>query len=290
LHVVREQRLVSRLLGIIAAFFTAQIRDGRIVHPATPGAAITGSVNVDAVPFKSKRFMPVFNDLRYLCHNVPVQRLIASSPSSTSSSSSSPSSYLQEFATTAALFMCVNPNRRAAHDHVEYETDAWISVFNVTLSLSRVIKVYGEAYRHASTAQLVAAITTVVHHTLMACTLTTDVLDRSKFGPVEFHPNGGVRFAGRTWECVRFDVLDGWVSFHHSLHWLLAELVKHTDLLADERLAELGLGVGAPGEGLREVFLRNASERACLTLFDFPLRGRFQFQCLAQTTCHSSSR
>jgi hypothetical protein len=42
--------------------------------------------------------------------------------------------------------MCLNPNKRAVKTHVDYETDAWISVFNVTLSLSRVIKVYGEAF------------------------------------------------------------------------------------------------------------------------------------------------
>lgn len=33
--------------------------------------------------------------------------------------------------------------------HVEYETDAWISVFNVTLSLSRVVRVLGQAYANA---------------------------------------------------------------------------------------------------------------------------------------------
>ena len=65
------------------------------------------------------------------------------------------------------LFMCVNPNKRVATSHVEYETDAWFSVFNVTLSLSRVIKVYREAYRKASAAELVFAITTVVQNILM---------------------------------------------------------------------------------------------------------------------------
>jgi E3 ubiquitin-protein ligase UBR1 len=250
LHVVREHALVRRLLGIIAAFFTAQIRDGRIV----PQAGIpAGHVNVDGTPFKSKRFMPVFNDLRYLCHNAPVQRLIAGSPAA-----------LDEFARCAALFMCVNANKRAATDHVEYETDAWISVFNVTLSLSRVIKVYGEAFAHARPAQLVAALTAVVGHTLQVCTLATDVLDRAKFAPVAFHT---VQFAGRAWDVVDFDVSTGWVSFHHSLHWLLAELVKHTDLLAEDRLAEVGLRT------LRDVFMRNANERALQTLFDFPLRG-----------------
>lgn len=48
--------------------------------------------------------------------------------------------------------MFIQPNRRAATVHVEYETDAWISVFNVTLSLSRVVRVLGGAYANASKA------------------------------------------------------------------------------------------------------------------------------------------
>jgi E3 ubiquitin-protein ligase UBR1 len=249
LHIVREHRIVSRLLSIITAFFTSQITDKRIAYPPNEHA----EVNVESTPFKSKRFMPVFSDLRYLCHNAPVQRLIARDPH-----------YLERFAHTCQLFMCVNPNKRAATNHVEYETDAWISVFNVTLSLSRVIKVYGEAFTHASVAELVAGITTVVRHTLMVCTLSTERLDRSKFAPVEFYK---VPFGGRLYEVVLFDVLEGWVSFHHSLHWLLAELLKHTNLLTSESLAQAGLS------SLRDVMLRNASERAMQTLFDFPLRG-----------------
>ena len=57
------------------------------------------------------------------------------------------------------------------------------------------------------------------------------------------------------------------VSFHHSLHWLLAELLKHVDLLTNENLQTFGF------DGLRDVFGRGASEQAILTVIDFPLRG-----------------
>ena len=134
LYIVRHHNIVSRLLAIISAFFTNQIQDKRIIFPPNPGAEI----DVDTFPFKSKRFMPVFSDLRYLCHNGPVQQLIAHNHE-----------FISQFAKTCQIFMCINPNKRAASSHVEYETDAWISVFNVTLSLSRVIKVYGEAYSKA---------------------------------------------------------------------------------------------------------------------------------------------
>lgn len=219
---------------------------------------INGTIDVDSFPFKSKRFMPVFSDLRYLAHTSQVQDLIAHTPS-----------YLSAFASTCRLFMCLNPNKRAAETHVEYETDAWISVFNVTLSLSRVIKVFGEAFARSTSAELVGAIGTVVHHILMVCTLAEDRLDRSKFSVPTFH---WVEFGGKAYNTLEFDVSEGWVSFHHSLHWLLAELLKHVDLLSDTALRSQGIA-----SGLKEVFSSGASEQAILTVIDFPLRGKDLF-------------
>jgi E3 ubiquitin-protein ligase UBR1 len=248
-HIVSHHKLVSRLLAIITAFFTNQIEGKHIVYPADANA----DVDVDSFPFKSKRFMPVFSDLRYLCHNEPVQLLIAHKHE-----------FIAEFAKVCQLFMCINPNKRAANSHVEYETDAWISVFNVTLSLSRVIKVYGEAFSKSTVAELVTAISTVLRHILLVCTLSAERLDRTKFSLIVFHE---VIFGDVAYQIIRFDVLKGWVSFHHSLHWLLAELFKHVDLLSEDSLREIGL------TSMREVVMRSASEQAILTIIDFPLRG-----------------
>ncbi|TFK38761.1 hypothetical protein BDQ12DRAFT_99504 [Crucibulum laeve] len=247
-HIVRNHKIVSRLLAIITSFFTNQISDKHIIYPALS----TAPLDVESFPFKSKRFMPVFSDLRYLCHTDHVQDMIAHNRE-----------FIVQFAKTCQLFMCVNPNKRAVTSHVEYETDAWISVFNVTLSLSRVIKVYGEAFSRATVAELVTAISTVVHHILMVCTLAEERLDRSKFTQISFHE---VVFGDTAYPIVEFDVLEGWVSFHHSLHWLLAELFKHVDHLSEEALSQVGL------TSVRDIIMRHASEQAILTVVDFPLR------------------
>ncbi|KAM5534387.1 hypothetical protein V8D89_011980 [Ganoderma adspersum] len=248
LYIVRHHNIVSRLLAIISAFFTNQIQEKRIVFPPNPEAEI----DVDTFPFKSKRFMPVFSDLRYLCHNEPVQQLIAHNHE-----------FISQFAKTCQIFMCINPNKRAASSHVEYETDAWISVFNVTLSLSRVIKVYGEAYSKATVGELVAAINTVMHHILMCITVVDERRDTTRFPPVEFHE---VLYGELTYKIINFDVMDGSISFHHSLQWLLAELFKHVDILDESLLKTVGL------QSLRDVCLGKASEEAMLTIIDYPLR------------------
>ena len=149
-HIIRYHDLVTHLLDIIINFFTNQIVDKRILSALENAPEVT-ELDVDSFPFKSKRFMPIFSDLRYLCHNEPVQQLTAGNPA-----------FICKFAKVCQLFMCIHPNKRAATNHVEYETDAWISVFNVTLSLSRVIKVHGEAFSWATPAQLINAISTVI--------------------------------------------------------------------------------------------------------------------------------
>ena len=72
-YIVQEHNIISRLLSIITSFFTNQINNKRVVYPPNPRAEI----DVDTYPFKSKRFMPVFSDLRYIAHNRSVQKLIA---------------------------------------------------------------------------------------------------------------------------------------------------------------------------------------------------------------------
>lgn len=241
-HIVQRHDLVTRLLDIIIHFFTNHIVDKRIVTTRTTSTEI-GELDVESPPFKSKRFMPVFSDLRYLCHNGPVQQLIAQNDA-----------FVRKFAKVCQLFMCVHPNKRAATNHVEYETDAWISVFNVTLSLSRVIKVYGEAFAWATPFQLVDAIRIVVHEILAVCSSAND---KTKLTTPAFH---AVDFGDVEYSIIDFDVLEGWVSFHHSLHWLLAELLKHVDILSNV-------------SSVRDLFLGITTESMILAMIDFPLRG-----------------
>ncbi|KAG8936929.1 hypothetical protein FRC02_010019 [Tulasnella sp. 418] len=247
-YIVRHNGIISRLLAIITGFFTNYIVNKRIVFPPD----MTRRVEIDSYPFRSKRFMPVFSDLRYICTNRTIQEMIANHHD-----------YIAQFITVCQIFMGINPNKRAASTHVEYETESWISVFNVTLSLSRVVKVYGESFQHGTPRSLLHAITAVIHAILSTCTLSNDQLDKTKYQPIAFHT---VEFGDTEYQVVTFDVLSQWVSFHHSLHWLLAELFKHVHLLDEESLRSIEM------ESLTDMVLKNASERAILTVLDFPLR------------------
>ncbi|KAG2742887.1 hypothetical protein P692DRAFT_20878924 [Suillus brevipes Sb2] len=162
--------------------------------------------------------MLVFSDLRYLFHNRSVQQLTAHHPA-----------FVRKFVKVCQVF---TPNKRIASSHAEYEADSWISMFNVTLSLSQVIKVYGEALR------ILGAITTVVREFLA---LSPQIGSTRKSSPSRC--------------CTRSSLV------MHTIN-----LLKHVDILSKESLKQIGVS------GVRDLFLCPFYEGAILTLIDFPLQ------------------
>lgn len=248
---VRDQDIHRRLLLLIAAFFTNQISDRRIVQPPLD----TGPMDIEAYPFRSKRYMPIFSDIRYLCSNSSVQTIICSN-----------SSYMTEFAHVCSLFVGIQPNKRATGSHVEYESDSWINVFNVALSLSRVVKAYGEAYGRCSPQALIDSIQLVMGQIVGICSLAIDRLDRDQYDVIRFHH---VELDGVQYMTIDFNVLSSWVSFHNSLHWLLAELLKHVHLMGPEAMTTTRY------ETLRDAVESQFPQPSFLTIIEFPLRGRW---------------
>ncbi|QRV76966.1 E3 ubiquitin-protein ligase UBR1 [Ceratobasidium sp. AG-Ba] len=245
-YIVKHNALLPRILSLLTAFFTNQIDEKRIMPlpPPRPGVPVP-PLDIESFPFRSKRITSVFNDLRYLISTPPVQSHVATSPEP-----------LIHVLRLCRLFFGANAQRRAASSHVEYETDAWISVFNASLSLVRIVRAVGEAFAKGSPADLIRAIETVAHHILVVCTLAEPHLDSTKYA-IRWHD---VEYAGKEYQVLKFDVASEWVSFHHSLHWLLAELFKHEELLDDSE------------KGLKGVMLKNMSPKGALTILDFPLR------------------
>ena len=80
---------------------------------------------------------------------------------------------------------------------------------------------------------------------------------------------------------VKFEVASQPVSFHHPIHWFLAELLENVNLLDDELLKQHGLGsfqsmiMGFDAEELSAVVQRVREK--ILGVFDYPLRGEYIF-------------
>ncbi|KAG8855791.1 hypothetical protein FRB91_001680 [Serendipita sp. 411] len=247
-HLVRENGVLKRLLAVIAGFFTNQISNKRIIDPPD----YTHTMDVEAYPFRSKRYMPIFSDIRYICNNNSVQKIISNGTDSTS-----------KFVTVCAMFMGIQPNKRARGNHVEYESDSWINVFNVTLSLSRVVKAFGEAFASSTQASLFACIEVVMSRIQRVCAMEEARLDSNHYTPISFHT---VTFSQTSYKIVDFDVLSGWVSFHNALHWLLAEFFKQANVLADRDESKV------QSTDIRTFITSHFDESAILQIIEFPLR------------------
>ena len=97
-------------------------------------------------------------------------------------------------------------------------------------------------------------------------TVQDDRMDRENFLPIEYHT---VTLGEKTEAVAKFNIMEGWVSsFHHSLHWLLAELFKHGSLLSEEMFKPCGY------LSLIEVIKIRTGPRGALTAIEFPLRGK----------------
>lgn len=248
---VQKKAIHSRILAVIAGFFTNQIANKRITFPPDT----TATMDVEAYPFRSKRYMPIFSDIRYICNNHKVQTLISSDTVA-----------ITEFVSVCAMFMGIQPNKRARGNHVEYESDYWINVFNVTLSLSRVVKAFGEAFSASTTSALISCIGAVMSQILRVINMVEERLDRMQYFAPSFH---AVSFNKATYHVIAFDVLTGWISFHNSPHWLLAELFKQIHLLEDKSVSE---NLSLPN--LKSALAANFEPSAILRVIEFPLRGK----------------
>ncbi|EJT98871.1 hypothetical protein DACRYDRAFT_69944 [Dacryopinax primogenitus] len=252
--------LPQRILGLLMSFFTNQLSDGGKCVLLPPRLNVEPDVN--SFPFRSKRFMPLFNDMRALCAASP----IAASGDSAARVLITDFKLLGAMCDLCDMFSGINPNTRQAQAHVEYETDAWVSVFNVMLCLARLIRAFGEMYAQTQAKDLsmyYQAIAYTLQRALVVSKKHLEISGRAKTGLGNFHQ---VAFGGPTKELVRFDVMEGYVSFHHPLHWFLAELLKHVKLLGDESMAQAEYG------SLRTLVLSKVEGHNFLVIIEFPLR------------------
>ncbi|GAA6062341.1 hypothetical protein JCM10212_006591 [Sporobolomyces blumeae] len=213
---IRDHHFVSTLLDILYAFFTEQtdpprppqgIRASPTSKPRrllAPNHAIR-TVDPESPAFKQKRYFQLFSDLNHLISSPAAQRLLTSQPLALD--------HLERLTSFLALFTGMNPNVRAVGTHVEYESDAWVSAFNVTIQLGKLCRAYGEAFGHASTSDLEQALCLVFERLV------------SSDGPPK--PTHRITLnRGVAYESVEFDVSSEKVSFHHPLTWLWAEMIK----------------------------------------------------------------
>ncbi|KAN0066349.1 E3 ubiquitin-protein ligase ubr1 [Thecaphora frezii] len=263
---VEEVHFLHKLFVILQAIFTGQmtVANSQLILPPPPPPR--GQISPHLMLLRQSRCYHIFYDVRYLLGSASVQRQIAKDPES----------HLKYFLPVLSLFHAINPSKRAVSAHVEFESEIWIPVFHVSSHLAKTTKAYGEAFAFARPQQLKVGYAQTAKAILMSC-YTLHQNDPDNHPPIKVHAASfGPRAASH--QIVEFAVDRQPVSFHHPMHWLLAEMLKQ---LANVGAEEIRSEVGATK--LIDLFQPEVDETGLLIVLDFPLRVCVK---LAQIRCN----
>ncbi|KAK4050844.1 E3 ubiquitin-protein ligase ubr1 [Microbotryomycetes sp. JL201] len=205
-----EVGFFSRILSILYAFFTEQTLPDDKKRLLLPPRREVHSIRLSSSAFRQKRYFQLFSDLNHLISSAQVHAIICKEPS-----------LLEDLVYMLQLFSLMNMNERATQTHVEFESDTWVTAFNVTIQLGKICRSFGEAFRGASVDQVLRA--------------AGYLLEQMADADDGFRPTP---FAGKSHQLVRFSVANQPVSFHHPLPWLFAEIMKSIPLLSRTASAE----------------------------------------------------
>ncbi|KAJ5136750.1 hypothetical protein N7448_005304 [Penicillium atrosanguineum] len=276
-EIVYRGNFLTKVMSILYTFLTTrQVGEPQAVNPNATLAFDSGSVT-------NRRLYHFFLDLRYLLQSEFVQHRVRTEEQ-----------YLPQFLDLVKLSQGICPNVRAVGEHVEYETDAWISASILMREINRLCRQFCEAFSNPELDNghnLLRAIKTT---TLTAIIHSTGV-ERKRFEQAEIKEE--IRFKtlppfdfeiGRSGQIpchrvVEFVVEKGSISFHHALHYTLSWLIEcgrsvNSEVMrgvlfeAAQNARDELHAAKAADKPVDENLLTLGPEDLLLTMFDYPLR------------------
>ncbi|PWN37144.1 uncharacterized protein FA14DRAFT_159326 [Meira miltonrushii] len=241
--------LLHKMLQILQAIFTGQLTLGTLSLPPTAPPRMQASPSSMLV--RQQRCHYILYDLRYLLGAEGVQKQIVSD-----------TRHLGYFAEFLSLFNAITPDRRAVTEHVEFESEVWVPIFNVATHLARTIKLFGESYGKGTGQELLRGLLLAMEKTLLSCSHLHQN-DPDSHATIAFNR---INFAGVSYHIIDFTVESMGVSFHHPMHWMLAEMLKSVNKLDYEFLHQMRK------EKLADLIPEETGENGLIVLFEFPLR------------------
>ncbi|KAK5115499.1 hypothetical protein LTR62_001158 [Meristemomyces frigidus] len=268
-EVVERGNFFTNLTAILYTFLTTrQVGLPEDVQPKATLAFEAGAVT-------NRRIFHFFMDLRWLCQSELLQGKIREEQR-----------YLLQFLDLAKLHQGVCPNVRYTGEHVEYESDAWISASMIVKEINRLCKQVAGSFGSKSTASagiedrfLQRALRTVAQVTM----INSFGYERKRFVAAEgkedlaWHLVGPFVLSGRQYSVPRCVVQAEAMSFHHPLHYLLSWLLEEGKEMTREEVRALLSFAPAdlkdPWNGSKIVppATLTVDELLC-SIFDHPLR------------------
>lgn len=272
MEIVERGNFLTNLMAILYTFLTTR----QVNHPFHVEANET--LNFEAGSVTNRRMYHFFMDLRYLFGSEHVQERLRTEER-----------YTMQFLDLVKLHQGICPNVRAVGEHVEYETDHWISASLITREINRLCRQFAESFKWHE-GQDITSIANAIRFTAKTVIRNSLGLDRKRFkaaeitDEVQFKLVSDYEFeAGDPkFRVVDFVVDKLPISFHHALHYTLSWLIEGAKSMPREHLRQLltfakdDLDAKPRAMGVRsrlsDEIAQLAPEDYLLAAFDYPLR------------------
>ncbi|KAL1590336.1 hypothetical protein WHR41_00619 [Cladosporium halotolerans] len=214
-EVVERGNFLTNLMAILYTFLTT--RQVGLPEDCQPKATLA----FDAGSVTNRRMFHFFVDMRWLFQSEFIHHKMRTEPR-----------YLLQFLDLVKLHQGICPNVRAVGDHVEYESDAWISASLIIKEIDRLSKAVASSFETNSPeldVHLQRAIRTAAQVTM----INSFGYERKRFHAHEikddmaWHSVGPFEPEGKTYSVPKYVVLSEPMSFHHPLHYLLSWLLEN---------------------------------------------------------------
>ncbi|KAH9909357.1 hypothetical protein F4778DRAFT_716441 [Xylariomycetidae sp. FL2044] len=228
-EVVERGNFLTTLLAILYTFLTTR----QVGHPwEVDSNAVLG---FDTGSVTNRRMYHFYMDLKYLFGSPHVQERLRSEER-----------YLIQFLDLVKLHQGTCPNVRAIGEHVEYETDSWISASLMTREINRLCRLLASSFRHLPESES--------HYVSRAIRMAAKIVivnsigaERARFpqsenkDEVRYKSLTDFEFSGENvkFDVVKFVVQEQPISFHHALHYTLSWLIECGKRMTPEQLKSL---------------------------------------------------
>lgn len=270
-EIVERGNFLTNLMAILYTFLTTR----QVGYPWDINPKATLAFEAGAVT--NRRMYHFFLDMKYLLGSEHVKERLREEDR-----------YLVQFLDLVKLHQGICPNVRAVGEHLEYETDAWISASLITREINKLCRQFSEAFawtRNEDATNICRAIRRTARITI----INSLGAERKRFDQAEIKSetrfkaldafefdSDRSKYFGISYKIVDFVVAKEPMSFHHALHYTLSWLIDRGKSMSRDHL--LGLLQFSVSELKEPSTPQGASipehqpDEYLLALFDFPLR------------------
>ncbi|CEP08232.1 hypothetical protein [Parasitella parasitica] len=277
---VKEYKFFGIVCSILENFFLTDH-----ILMVLPEEYVRAQVDCSSRAIGRHRYAYTIFDLRYVMNAEQVKVEIAKNPV-----------YLRHFMDMLYQFQEMDPLKRKADTHVEFESQSWVTAFNMTLQTSKLCRLFAGCFdsTELGAAEASRNLCRSIHRVLKEIAEWKPVLGPRKAGEQaqpdtrtiiksldeqEFHQLRALNTGD--YEVVKYDITSDPVSFHHPFHWLLSELFENVSLLHQGVLNELGW-LGGFKQMVSDAFDSKDNHDMFLMVLEYPLRT---IALLSQINC-----